>query len=123
MQILKIMARSYVSSADLDATILFYEQLLREKCEVRFSIAELEIEVAAVGAVHIIAGAEDKLAPFREVHAAFFVDSVVELKEELERLGAGILQPPQRGPFGMFMIAKHPDGNVVEYADRIVEEF
>jgi predicted enzyme related to lactoylglutathione lyase len=119
MQILKVMARSYVSPAKLDETIAFYEQLLREKCEVRFPIPALGIEIAAVGAMHIVAGSEDKLAPFREVRAAFFVDSVAELKEELERLGASILQQPQPGPFGMFMIAKHPDGNTVEYADRI----
>ena len=113
------MARSYVMPAEMDATVAFYEQLLGEKCEIRFPIPALGIEIAAVGAMHLVAGAEEKLAPFRAVRAAFFVDSVVEFKEELERLGAIILQQPQSGPFGMFMIAKHPDGVTVEYADRV----
>jgi predicted enzyme related to lactoylglutathione lyase len=119
MKIIKVMARSYVIPADLDNTIAFYEELLHEKCETRFPIPALGIEIAAVGAMHLVAGAEEKLAPFREVRAAFFVDSVVEFKEELDRLGANILQEPQPGPFGMFMIAKHPDGLTVEYADKV----
>ena len=119
MKILKVMARSYVTPADLDETIAFYEQLLREKCEIRFPIPALGIEIAAVGAMHLVAGMEEKLAPFREVRAAFFVDSVAQYKDELERLGATILQQPQPGPFGMFMIAKHRDGLTVEYADKV----
>ena len=113
------MARSYVASTEMDATITFYEQLLREKCETRFPIPPLGIEIAAIGAIHVVAGAEEKLAPFKQVQSAFFVDSVVEFKEELERLNADILEQPQQGPFGMFMIAKHPDGMIVEYADMV----
>lgn len=119
MKILKVMARSYVMPADLDDTIAFYERLLGEKCEIRFPIPALGIEIAAVGAIHIIAGTEERLAPFRKVRAAFFVDSVSEYKKELERLGANIRQPPEQGPFGMFMIAEHPDGMTVEYADNV----
>jgi len=119
MRILKVMARSYVSPSEMDATVAFYERLLAERCEIRFPIAALGIEIAAVGAMNIAAGAEDKLAPFREVWATFLVDSVVEFKEELERLGADIVQPPAQGPFGMFMIARHPDGVTVEYVDRV----
>jgi predicted enzyme related to lactoylglutathione lyase len=122
MKILKVMARSYVMPADVDATIAFYEQLLREKCEIRFPIPSLGIEIATVGAIHIVAGAEEKLAPFREVRAAFFVDSVLDFQAELERLGANILQQPEQGPFGMFMIAKHPDGVSVEYADTVTSQ-
>jgi predicted enzyme related to lactoylglutathione lyase len=119
MKILKVMSRAYVMPANLDATIAFYEQLLCEKCETRFPIPSLGIKIAAVGAMHIIAGTEEKLAPFREVQTAFFVDSVSDFKQELERLGATILQQPEQGPFGMFMIAKHPDGVIVEYADKV----
>lgn len=119
MQILKVMARSYVMPFEMDAAIAFYEQLLREKCETRFPIPALGIEIAAIGAMHIVAGAEEKLAPFKQVQAAFFVDSVLEFKKELERLNASILQQPELGPFGMFMIVKHPDGMIVEYADKV----
>lgn len=113
------MARSYVSPNEINDTIAFYEQLLGESCAARFPIPALGIEIAAVGAMHIVAGEEGKLLPFREVRAAYFVDSVAEFKAELERLGAQIVQPPEPGPFGMFMLVKHPDGNTVEYADRV----
>lgn len=117
MQTLKVLARSYVSPAEMDAAIAFYEHLLQETCQVRFPIPELQIEIAVVGGIHIVAGTKDALAPFVNVRAAFFVDSVVEAKEVLERTGAEILQQPQQGPNGLFMIARHPDGLVVEYAD------
>ena len=112
------MARVHVPPDELDATIVFYEQLLNEACEVRFPIAELGIEVAAVGGIHIVAGSTEALAPFAAVRAAFFVDSVVEFRRALERAESEILQEPRQGPLGMFMIARHHDGLVVEYADQ-----
>lgn len=119
MKILKIMARSYIAAAEMDATVAFYEELLGEKCQIRFPIPALGIEIAAVGAMHIVAGTPEKLAPFVEIRAAYFVDSVTDFKAELEQLGAEILQLPEPGPNGMFMIAKHPDGISVEYADQV----
>lgn len=122
MKVLKVLARSYVASVDLEDTVAFYEQLLGERCEIRFAIEDLGIYVAAVGHVHIIAGAADRLAPFREVTAAFFVDSVADCRAFLIELGAVIVGEPESGPYGRFMIVRHPDGMVAEYADRAASE-
>lgn len=80
----------------------------------------MQIEIAAVGAIHLVAGSKQALAPFADVRAAFFVDSVVEFKQALEPTSTEIVQQPRQGPQGMFMIARHPDGLVVEYADNVM---
>ncbi|MGH6835654.1 MAG: VOC family protein [Methylocella sp.] len=121
MQILRVMARSYVGPDGIDAAITFYEHLLGAKCDMRFSIAEAGIELAAIGNMSIASGSEASLAPFRSVSAEFFVDSVVEFRGELAALGVAILLEPTQGPYGKFMIARHPDGLVVEYADGVTQ--
>lgn len=122
MRVLQVMARSYIAPDDMDAAVKFYEHLLGEECQVRFPIEEIGIEIAAVGDIHLVSGSEARLAHFRDVRAAFFVDSVSEYETELSRLGAAVMQEPRQGPFGLFMIVRHPDGLIVEYADRSVPD-
>jgi hypothetical protein len=118
MRILKVMARAYAPQGRFGATIEFYEHLFGEHCELRFSLPALGVEVATVGSMHLFAGVEDKLEPFKLPLATFWVDSVANTQEALNRLGAEVLLGPQSGLGGSFMIVKHPDGLVVEYIDR-----
>jgi catechol 2,3-dioxygenase-like lactoylglutathione lyase family enzyme len=112
------MARVYTAPERLDAAIAFYERLFGEQCKVRFPISSLGLEIASVGSIHLIAGSEEKLKPFRNAQATFWVDSVAGVEQALHDLGSETLLGPEHGPGGSFMIVKHPDGLTVEYIDR-----
>ncbi len=112
------MARAYVAPEQLSAAITFYERLFGEPCKVRFPIPQLGLEIASVGSVHLLAGAEDKLKPFRTAQATFWVDSVAGAERELLDMGSQILLRPEGGRGSSFMIVKHPDGLAVEYIDQ-----
>src|SRR5215469_6994435 len=87
MRILQVMARAYTKPDGLDAAIAFYEKLFGERCKARFPIPPLRLEIASVGPVHLLAGVEEKLKPFRSAHATFWVDSVTEANELREKWG------------------------------------
>ena len=71
MRILQVMARAYTEPDGLDAAIAFYEKLFGERCKARFPIPPLGLEIASVGSVHLLAGVEEKLKPFRSAQATF----------------------------------------------------
>lgn len=117
MTILQVMARCYLPSDDLTGAIAFYEQLLNMPCTLKFRLETYGLDIAAVGSVHLIAGDEKQLAPWRSITAAFFVDSVERYAIRLSELGSKIVLQPQQGPFGMFMVAELPGGLMAEFAD------
>ena len=98
--------------------IAFYGKLFGERCKARLPIPPLGLEIASVGSVHLLAGVEEKLKPFRSAQATFWVDSVADAELMLRETGSEILHRPEHGPGGSFMIVKHPDGLVVEYIDQ-----
>ena len=110
MRILQVMARAYTEPDGLDAAIAFYEKLFGERCKARFPIPPLGLEIASVASVHLLAGVEEKLKPFRSAQATFWVDSVLEAERTLREMGSEILHGPEHGQGGSFMIVKHPHG-------------
>ena len=94
MPILQVMARAYTKPDGLDAAIAFYEKLFGERCKARFPIPPLGLEIASVGSVHLLAGVEEKLKPFRSAQATFWVDSVTEAERTLREMGSAILHGP-----------------------------
>lgn len=119
MQILKTLARVYVPQKQFDEGIAFYEQVFGTACELLLPLPALGLEVAKIGSVHLIAGSVERLKPFRLAHSTFMVNSVMEAETELKALGAEILRGPEGGPGGSFLVARHPDGLVVEYVDQV----
>jgi hypothetical protein len=118
MKVVRILARAYASPEGMDQVIGFYEKLLGERCLTRFSLPGLGLDIASVGAVHVLAGTDEKLKPFRHAHATFFVDSVASAQKQITAMGAEVLIEPAPGPGPSFMVARHPDGLVVEYIDQ-----
>ena len=118
MRIDRVMARAYSAPERMDDLVAFYEKLFGQKCEIRFPIPALGLEIASVGGMHLMAGTDDNLKPFRAAQATYWVDSVSAAAEELRRAGGEVLLGPNTGASGSFMVAKHPDGLVVEYIDR-----
>ncbi|SFJ10797.1 VOC family protein [Thermoflavimicrobium dichotomicum] len=118
MKILKILHRIYLASEQLDSMVSFYEQLLQEKCSLRFSYPQVGLELAQVGSFLLIAGKEEALQPFRAIQLTVLVESMEEAQRVLLKEGAQILVEPKQVPTGWNMRVKHPDGIIVEYVEH-----
>ncbi|MBE3557727.1 MAG: VOC family protein [Ktedonobacteraceae bacterium] len=122
MKILEISPRIYLSPEKLDESIALYERLLGEKARLRFKYDEVNLELAQVGPLLLIAGTDEALRPFRATTATFLVDSLAAYHEVLVQSGAQVLDGPRRVPTGMNMTVLHPDGTRIEYVQLNKEQ-
>ncbi len=113
-----VMIRRLLPPERLQATIAFYEELLGEPCDLRFDYPEMQLSLASVGAVLLIAGSEEALAPFVATAATLLVASLEETAELVRQGGGEVLEPPKAVPTGRNMLARHPDGALVEYVEH-----
>lgn len=116
MNVKQILNRIYVN--EMDQTVAFYENLLDEKCSMRFEHKQFHLELAQVGSILIICGTDEVLKSFRDTQAAFIVDSIIEFKDFLLENGATIMKGVKETPTGLNMIVKHFDGTIVEYVEQ-----
>jgi len=73
------------------------------------------IEIAVVGGFIILAGSAEVLAPIRHVQAVITVDSLDDTADWLKEKGAVILHAARDAATGCNLVARNPDGLVVEY--------
>ncbi|MHB8252162.1 MAG: VOC family protein [Acidiferrobacter sp.] len=76
------------------------------------------LEVAAVGALLLIAGPPERLAPIQTTQAALLVDNLDAARATVVAAGAMILEEPRHVPTGRNMRARHPDGKIFEYVEH-----
>jgi hypothetical protein len=116
MKIQQILNRIYVN--EMNQTVAFYENLLGEKCKMRFEHKQFHLELAQVGSILIIAGSDEVMKSFKDTKATFLVDSIIEFKDFLLANGATIMKDVKETPTGINMIVKHLDGTIVEYVEQ-----
>ena len=116
MRIIKTFIRVYVT--ELDSALSFYEDLLGTKAEMRFAYPQVNLELASVGDILLIAGCEENLKTFQDTKGTFLVDSVEEFKHHLQSSGAKIVRGPNDVATGKNMTVKHPDGTIFEYVQH-----
>lgn len=117
MKIHDVLTRIFVSPADFEKSIHFYENLFGLKCDIRFKYPEKGLELASVASCLLISGSVDQLKPFLETRVTYLVDSIDDFKKFLIGQGATILEDPKKIPTGKNMRVRHPDGLVVEYVE------
>lgn len=122
MNVTSVVARIYLAPEQLETSISFYERLLGQPCRIRFIYAEAGIELAAVGSLLLIAGAEVALEPLRAVAMTISVSSLSVCRDVLLNEGATIVEGPQSVPTGLNMHVRHADGTLVEYVQLIAEK-
>jgi len=115
MRILEHCFRVYADSSHFDKMIAFYEALQGVACARRLTIAETGVKVAKIGGFLLLSGTEDQLATARPVDAIFYIDALDDAAAWLTAKGAEILRPPHAVTGGANLLARHPDGLVVEY--------
>ncbi|WP_144240512.1 VOC family protein [Paenibacillus sabinae] len=107
--------RLYTDKEKFESTIAFYENIQGIDCEMRFNIAERDIQGAKIGGVLILSGEKESLDPVRDIQAIFYVDSLGEFEPWLKENGAEIVHGPHSNAFGKNMMVRNPDGLLVEY--------
>jgi predicted enzyme related to lactoylglutathione lyase len=116
MKVKQILNRIYVN--EMDQAVAFYENLLDEKCSMRFEHKQFHLELAQVGSILVICGTDEVLESFKNTKATFIVDSIIEFKNFLLENDATIIKDVKKTPTGLNMIVKHFDGMIVEYVEQ-----
>ncbi|MEV0622112.1 hypothetical protein AB0I81_52955 [Nonomuraea sp. NPDC050404] len=114
-----LQVRVLVPPDGLEPVVRFYEKLLAQPCNLRFSYPERRLELAGVGPVLVIAGAEAALAPVRATDATLLVPCLDAYLERATGLGARLVEPPKAVPTGRNARVRHPDGLLVEYVEHV----
>lgn len=118
MHVLDILTRRTLPLEDLDAAVAFHEALLGQTAQLRFDYPEMQLRLAQVASILFIAGTEQSLAPFTATHMTFMVDDVRAFEAHLPTVGATIVNATKAVPTGWNMLARHPDGTLVEYVQH-----
>ncbi len=118
MKILALLVRIFIEKEELESTILFYESIFRVKCKMRFKYPEVDLELAQVGSVLLIAGTKKARQPFQDTKGTFLVDCLDDFKEQLTTNNATIIERPKNVPTGKNMRVQHPDGTIFEYVEH-----
>ena len=107
--IVGVLARVYVD--DLADALPLYERLTGAIAQ-RFDYADMRL--AKVGVFLLVQGAG---ADVRAHAATVDVRDITPVVDAVTAAGGDLLEGPAPGPNGARLIARHPDGNVVEYIE------
>ncbi|SBN51621.1 Hypothetical protein PFR_JS8_1089 [Propionibacterium freudenreichii] len=112
--VIRVLARIYVD--DLAGSLPLYEQLTGQSSPHTFTFGATRL--ARVGDFLLIEGADARV---RSHAATIAVRDVAEVVAAVTKAGGQLLEGPAEGPNGPRLVARHPDGNVVEYV-QVSEE-
>jgi len=122
LRIRELQTRVFVAQGQFRTAVAHYKVLTGGHCSLHFPFTERGLELASVtgpaASFLIIAGDEDKLAPFRATSLTILVDDIEAVAPTLLRLGGEILQPVTPVPTGYQTRARHPGGLIVEYVQH-----
>lgn len=105
-----VLARIYVES--LDAALPFYVRLSGGEQAHRFEFNQMKL--AKVGFFLLIEGADDEV---RSHSATIAVRDLGLVSAVVTAAGGSLVDGPAPGPNGARLIAKHPDGSILEYVE------
>ncbi|MEJ8304790.1 VOC family protein [Saccharibacillus sacchari] len=105
-----------VFTEELEATVAYYEHLANRSRDRTWDIPEAGLSLATVYPYVIVSGSAESIEPARSLRAVVYVDSMNELKQQLQRSKTPILRD-QHGPIGQSIFVQHPDGSFIEYVE------
>jgi hypothetical protein len=104
-----------IVTTDLDAALTPLTTLVGREPDLRISLSEIGVEIAAIADFFIIAGSADAVASFRDVLGPVIVDDLEETQATLEKSGAEINSPIREVSTGRLLFSRHADGVVIEW--------
>ncbi len=108
--IVGVLARVYVDN--LESALPLYEQLTRDTSPHLFDYGS--VRLAKIGVFLLVEGAD---AEVRSHAATVNVKDIHLVVDAVIAAGGELLEGPAAGPNGARLIARHPDGNIVEYIE------
>lgn len=105
-----------VFTNQLDTTIAYYESIANRAKDRSWDIPEAGLSLATVYPYVIVSGSPEALEPAKSLRAVVYVDSIEELKNELQQQNTLIIRD-QHGPIGPSIFVQHPDGSFIEYVE------
>lgn len=121
MKIITTLHRIYIIDS-IDAHIPFYEHLLGQKVQRRFTYEAYDLELARIGNFLLIAGKDENLKAFRSTNGTIQVDSIEEFRTFLSQNNCSIIRDIAEVPTGKNMTVRHPDGSIFEYVELATKE-
>ncbi len=122
LRIREVQTRVFVPPDQFHPAVAHFKALTGGVCSLHFPFPERGLELASVNgpaaSFLIVAGAEDRLAPFRATSLTILVDDIAAVASTLLPLGGEILQPVTPVPTGYQTRARHPGGLIVEYVQH-----
>jgi len=106
--ILAVLARVYVDS--LEATLPLYRELVGGYEPHVFEFRQARL--AMIGSFLLVEGANEEM---RSRAATIVVRDIRAIADAVFAAGGELIEGPAAGPNGPRLIARHPDGNVLEY--------
>lgn len=116
MKIIKAFFRMYVN--DLNDALPFYEELYGSKNQFRFKYDEMNLELASIGDLLLIAGSAEALRTFKKTKMTFVVDSLADFLSFFEKHKVKVISGPRQVPTGKNATVRHPDGTIAEYVEH-----
>ncbi|NHN54669.1 hypothetical protein G9U51_02590 [Calidifontibacter sp. DB0510] len=108
----RALARIFVD--DLAAALPLYRALADDAAPRLFEFGD--VQLAWVGPFLLLEAPPARRAQLDRA-ATVLVENMEATVHELERYGGSVLEPPAPGPNGRRMVARHPDGAVLEYIE------
>jgi catechol 2,3-dioxygenase-like lactoylglutathione lyase family enzyme len=104
-----------VRTTDRDAALRRYEALFGVSPLQEFRLADRELNVAVFPGLSVLSGEPSALAPLSDLRATVFVGSLRETEAELRQTGW-----TTEGPLGAgaSLLARDPDGNLIEFVEN-----
>jgi predicted enzyme related to lactoylglutathione lyase len=118
MRVLNILARRCLPLEKFDTTVTFYENLIGQRARMRFEYPAYGLRLAQVANQLLIGGNPESLFAFTATNATYLVDDIQAYALYLPTIGVEVLRSAQAGPSGWNMLARHPDGAIVEYVQH-----
>lgn len=106
--VIRVLARVYVD--DLDGSLPLYERLTGDHAPHVFDYGPTRL--AQVGDFLVIQSTDDQV---RSHAATIAVRTMSPVVEAITQAGGQLLDGPAPGPNGARLVARHPDGNILEY--------
>lgn len=106
--VLAVLARVYVD--DIEAAVPLYEALTQGETPRRFSFRDMHL--AKIGSFLLVQGADEEV---RSHSATIAVRNIGIVAEAISAASGELVEGPDAGPNGPRLVARHPDGTLVEY--------
>ncbi len=106
--VVAVLARVYVD--DIEAAAPLYEALTQGERPHRFNFRDMHL--AKIGSFLLVQGADEGV---RSHSATVAVRNVGIVAEAISAASGELLEGPDVGPNGPRLVARHPDGTIVEY--------